>query len=165
MTKRCKDRRRRPQGAATILIIVNSAAQVNGANPFGLLARALHAGWRAAIRDRGGGQLRGVRSRCITLEFYSGDRGAGGYEPGRLTHDETQTLITADVETLQNMLRTDEFWALPSHVEESGMDGAQWILEVREGTRYHYIDRWCPQDGVANDVGRILLSIGRRHSQ
>jgi hypothetical protein len=84
--------------------------------------------------------------------------GAGGYEPGRLTQEETRALTTADVETLQNILLTGEFWTLPSRDKMLGMDGAQWILEVRDGARYHYIDRWCPQDGVVYDVGRHLMT-------
>jgi hypothetical protein len=85
--------------------------------------------------------------------------GAGGYEPGRLTQEATRALTPADVETLQKLLQTGEFWVLPSQAEESGMDGAQWIFEVRDSTRYHYIDRWCPQDGVAYDVGRHLMTL------
>jgi hypothetical protein len=36
------------------------------------------------------------------------------------------------------------------------MDGEQWMLEVRERERYHYISRWCPQDGVAFYAGQHL---------
>jgi hypothetical protein len=47
---------------------------------------------------------------------------------------------------------------LNARAARSGMDGAQWILEVRDGPRYHYLDRWCPEDGVAYDLGRLLMT-------
>jgi hypothetical protein len=83
--------------------------------------------------------------------------GLGGYEPGPLTHHATRPLTNAQMDTLRTRLAAGEFWTLPSHAGALGMDGEQWILEVREGARYHYIDRWCPRDGLAYDVGRELM--------
>ena len=49
-------------------------------------------------------------------------------------------------------------------IEEQGYivvraDGAQWIVEVREGARYHVVDRWSPDEGRIYEIGRHLMSL------
>src|SRR5258705_524385 len=64
---------------------------------------------------------------------------------------------------LRNAMR--DFWTtepipLPNGAE--GLDGARWILEGRQGTRYHVVDWWSPQEhaeGVEGGYRRLFLEI------
>jgi hypothetical protein len=84
---------------------------------------------------------------------------AGGGRGGQLTNDITRPLGANEIETLLTLLASGDFWGVPSKEALLGMDGEEWILEVRERERYHYIKRWCPQDGVAYHVGQYLATL------
>lgn len=94
--------------------------------------------------------------------------GAGGYDPGTLEHDTTVSISPESAEGELRQLTTDRFWTLPSQLPpidrrtgqvNGGFDGAQWILEVRDGTRYHFLDRWGPKAGIVHELGRHLMTL------
>lgn len=70
--------------------------------------------------------------------------GAGGYDPGHLAHDRTVPIRRDRAESVLTQLTRESFWTAPSQSATFGADGAQWILEVRDGAEYHYLDRWPP---------------------
>ncbi|HTC43957.1 MAG TPA: hypothetical protein VK696_02810 [Steroidobacteraceae bacterium] len=41
-------------------------------------------------------------------------------------------------------------------------DGSQWIVEVRDGNRYHYVDRWSPQDGPVPEIGERFIALSQQ---
>jgi hypothetical protein len=51
------------------------------------------------------------------------------------------------------------FWDLPSKEKLQGIDGAEWIIEGRDGDRYHVVRRWSPVAGPVRDIGLLLLGI------
>lgn len=70
--------------------------------------------------------------------------GTGGYKPGNLTVNKSK-IITQEVwDKFKNYLLKAGFWKMPSSINESGDDGAQWILEGKEIAKYHVVDRWTP---------------------
>jgi hypothetical protein len=73
--------------------------------------------------------------------------GAGGYEPGTLITNRTRQLTNPEWDYFVNLLERSCYWQLAAEADESGFDGAQWILEGTKGGRYHLVDRWSPQDG------------------
>jgi hypothetical protein len=71
--------------------------------------------------------------------------GKGGYQPGKLTRNTTASLSKEQTELLLDQVQGAALWKLPTRQSEGiGLDGAQWILEMAKGGRYHVIDRWSP---------------------
>jgi len=69
--------------------------------------------------------------------------GAGGYEPGRPTVNKQRRLDDKEWETFINKMNLMNFWRMPTiDSETEGHDGAQWILEGKNGSEYHVVDRW-----------------------
>ena len=90
--------------------------------------------------------------------------GAGGYDPGKLIVDESHTVSANKVTPLLGLLDTgSEFWAMPSIDEERfGLDGSHWIIEVRQGSRYHFVDRWTPRNDPVHAMGELFIDLSGR---
>jgi hypothetical protein len=71
--------------------------------------------------------------------------GKGGYNAGNLTLNETHELTKAQVAEFLGLLQKAAFWSAPSEDGAGGNDGAQWVLEGVENSRYHIVDRWSPE--------------------
>src|SRR6266496_2966955 len=81
----------------------------------------------------------GITLRIIRLS------GAGGYDPGRIEHEESLALTTDQWEGFLKLLDKAAFWEIPSAEKDlGGLDGSQWILEGQSGGKYHVVDRWTP---------------------
>ncbi len=53
----------------------------------------------------------------------------------------------------------DGIWSLQQAPSGQGLDGAEWIVEARSGTRHHAISQWSPGAGTLHDVGRQLIDL------
>lgn len=85
--------------------------------------------------------------------------GAGGYEPGSVVRKEERTIGDGQWCDFLTLLAKAGYWKLGDDYDDSGNDGAQWILEgVREG-RYHLVDRWTPDDGDYRAACIYLLNL------
>ena len=88
--------------------------------------------------------------------------GAGGYEPGSLAKQITRPLSEAEFGRFSELLRSAQFWELPTNLPLFGCDGTQWILEVLSSKGYHVVDRWTPYEEGPNRrfraVGEWLLA-------
>jgi hypothetical protein len=84
--------------------------------------------------------------------------GAGGYAPGTVSCRMQAPLAPADVARLQKMLSDTDAWSMPTEIESNGLDGSQWIIELKDGDRYHVVDRWTPQDGPIHSLGLAFLA-------
>lgn len=83
--------------------------------------------------------------------------GAGGYSPGTLIQNTTITVDRAQVNSLLALVDKVNFWTAPNPVEDqTGTDGAQWIVEGVRSGQYHVVDRWMPKNGPAHDLGMFL---------
>jgi hypothetical protein len=81
----------------------------------------------------------GITLRVVSLS------GAGGYEPGKIEHDETLTLSTNQWAAFVKLVEKASFWQTPTKEKyEQGFDGSQWILEGQAAGKYHVVDRWTP---------------------
>lgn len=74
--------------------------------------------------------------------------GRGGYQPGRIEHDETLTLTTNQWHEFSQLLEKSSFWTLPTDEKNAprGFDGSRWVLEGLSQGKYHVVDRWTPVD-------------------
>ena len=81
----------------------------------------------------------GITLRVVRLS------GAGGYDPGKIEHDESCALTAAQWDELLKLLGKASFWGTPTVENYSaGFDGSQWILEGQSAGKYHVVDRWTP---------------------
>ena len=85
--------------------------------------------------------------------------GKGGYEPGKLIRNTTATLSKEQTDLFRSQVKHYALWNLPTRQSgQIGLDGAQWIIEISGGGRYHIIDRWSPRaDDPVHEVGTTLM--------
>lgn len=85
--------------------------------------------------------------------------GHAGYEPGHIAQRVRRELTEEEWTLVMRALERTSFWEMSANppTEEIGVDGAQWIIEGSSG-RYHVVDRWGGDDGVAA-VGSVLLDL------
>lgn len=84
--------------------------------------------------------------------------GQGGYDPGLLVEDETKYITEEDFNELIDNLNKIYFWSLPTHDDQIGLDGAEWIIEGYKNGTYHFVTRWTPDYDGVNDFVRASQS-------
>jgi hypothetical protein len=91
----------------------------------------------------------GVRVQRIGERWLLSSRlldGPGGDEPGRVVRRSDRELSPEEAQALQRRLGGAHFWGTPWEDQaDTGVDGAQWILEGRHGSEYRLLDIWSPQ--------------------
>lgn len=86
--------------------------------------------------------------------------GAGGYQPGSVLRTARIALDTEKVEHIRHQIEASQAWSLPTNESDAGNDGAQWIVELRDGHHYHAIDRWSPKIGSpVHALGATFLAL------
>jgi hypothetical protein len=86
--------------------------------------------------------------------------GKGGYEPGKVGAIIHRSLSPTEVTEFRRIsIANNEIKLDPVDCSIMGMDGAQWILETRIGSEYHYVIRWSPQKGLVRETGLYLLKL------
>lgn len=84
--------------------------------------------------------------------------GAGGFKPGRLIVNKTESLPPDRVKNLAEKIQRLGYWTLPVRdAKGPGEDGAQWVFEGIERGRYHLVDRWSPRNGPVRELGLYFL--------
>ncbi len=71
--------------------------------------------------------------------------GAGGYAPGKLIVNKQKNISKVIWNKFIEQIAGIDFWSMKTSVNETGLDGAQWILEGRSVGKYHVVDKWTPQ--------------------
>jgi len=97
-------------------------------------------------------------SSTLTTKVSSGQ---GGYEPGKLIQDSIRTIKKEQTDWFLGRIEEMKFWSLPTEGSQEenviGVDGAEWILEGVEDSKYHLVDRWSPEKGAVRALGIIML--------
>jgi len=86
--------------------------------------------------------------------------GGGCYDSCALLLNKIYTI--SKEETQSSLQRVDKagFWSAPTLAEEeTGSDGARWIIEGVKNGQYHVVDRWSPANGVARELG-LMFAFG-----
>lgn len=105
-----------------------------------------------AVRVEWGGDD-GARLTAVELG------GAGGYEPGAVVRRLERVLSAEEEGELARVLQREDLFGMDPPSEESGLDGAAWILEGRRGGRYRVMQEWSPDAGPVRRMGLALLSL------
>ncbi len=92
--------------------------------------------------------------------------GKGGYEPGKLQKSVKSALKAETVAALDKLLTETKFNELKAKIEEGGLDGSLWFLEVVKNGEYRIVDRWSPDEGsVMRKIGEWFLSAAKWRPQ
>ncbi len=70
--------------------------------------------------------------------------GKGGYEPGNLIHNKKSDLSIKNFNLLIQKINKSKFWNMETESETMGNDGAQWIIEGFNKSKYKLVVRWTP---------------------
>ena len=62
-----------------------------------------------------------------------------------------------ELESKQRWLACGRFFELPFADNRGGLDGAEWFIEVKQGSKYHAVYRWSPSDSFVREFGRSLI--------
>lgn len=83
-----------------------------------------------------------IRGKCVlTLKIAEG---SGGYEAGKLIKDTSFFVTMNEWKNIVSKTSAINFWNLKSSVDDGGKDGAEWILEGKNRSKYHFVSRWTP---------------------
>jgi hypothetical protein len=83
--------------------------------------------------------------------------GRGGYEPGTLARTTKRALTAAEARLLENRLANAGMWEPTDKNPETGVDGAEWVLEGRRTSRYAFHDVWSPTDRTFPQYRRVCI--------
>jgi hypothetical protein len=68
--------------------------------------------------------------------------GQGGYDVGNVTVNKSRPLTIDEWARITEEVEAIKFWSIPTGGEESGCDGAQWVIEGVCNGQYHAVHRW-----------------------
>lgn len=95
--------------------------------------------------------------RCLTVKELDGE---GGYEPGKITFNQSRELSEDEWVTFSVKLHHANFWELTTLGDDVvGVDGARWIVEGVKDNKYHIVDRWSPEYENYRSACLYLLKI------
>ena len=103
---------------------------------------------RLEINDKGSGTF-----------FIKKSNDAGGYEPGKIIKNEKKEIGKDTVNAIIKSVEDSNLWGLPSKVEEQGLDGSHWIIELLSNGNYHLIDRWSPKSGPIRKLAISFIEL------
>ena len=85
--------------------------------------------------------------------------GQGGYEPGGVARRVVRQLTAAERARVDAMIRDSRVFDQRPTLCSAGLDGSEWIAEAVDGSGYHYVDRWSPEDGPSRVFGMHMLGL------
>ena len=65
-------------------------------------------------------------------------------DPASTWIEKTAALSRDQVTRFLTQLEQAHYWEMPAQIEDRGFDGAEWILEGVQNSKYHLATRWCP---------------------
>ena len=80
-----------------------------------------------------------VKKSNKSVLYLKVTNGAGGYEPGEIIEEEEIELSENQIDDLRRTVKSNKFWE-EKESDVFGLDGAQWIVEVKCEGDYHYVD-------------------------
>src|SRR5207244_12319796 len=62
----------------------------------------------------------------------------------RILFDKSARVPGDRVANFLSHLEQAHLWGMPTESSNSGLDGAEWMLEGTQDGKYHAVVRWCP---------------------
>jgi len=71
---------------------------------------------------------------------------------------QTKKLSVTDehIRLIRRAIVDESFWSVNSYQELVGPDGDSWVLEVKDGDRFHVAYNWLPTAGAVFNIGSLL---------
>lgn len=85
--------------------------------------------------------------------------GAGGYEPGNLTTNESKEINHETWGIFKSKLDALNYWNMSLGRMPIGTDGSEWILEGVDNEKYKVVTVWTPSQGKFYDACNYLLTL------
>lgn len=92
------------------------------------------------------------------LSFSMSD-GAGGYDAGKLIIHFEKAINNNQINKLIKIINKNDFFNQPSIINNAGLDGSRWIIEINIDGNYKVIDRWTPRRGINREIGNYLIRL------
>jgi hypothetical protein len=84
----------------------------------------------------------------------------GYYYPGMTFEHKRIQLNERDWNELKSAIAASAFWTATTNAEALiGIDGDEWIIEGRQGRKYHAVGRFHPKGNSFRDLGQIFLKL------
>jgi hypothetical protein len=85
--------------------------------------------------------------------------GAGGYDAGKLIIHFEKAINNNQINKLIKIINKNDFFNQPSIINNAGLDGSRWIIEINIDGNYKVIDRWTPRRGINREIGNYLIRL------
>lgn len=85
--------------------------------------------------------------------------GAGGYESGNESKRIARMLSARETKLFAEAVAAARVFDAPDKPGMWGSDGAQWVVEARDGERYQMHDVWSPDNGRVRDLGKAFIAL------
>lgn len=69
-----------------------------------------------------------------------------------------RALSRREIDAIDRTLADARIWDAPDIQRLTGLDGAQWIVEARDGKRYRLHKAWSPARGRVHDLGMAFIA-------
>jgi hypothetical protein len=97
--------------------------------------------------------------KYVTVKICDGN---GGFRPGKIILNKMFPINESQWKELQLQFDKLKFWNLPpTKRDQNGTDGADWILEAKRKTIYHFATRWSPQNGEFRHTCDYIIKLAR----
>jgi hypothetical protein len=93
-----------------------------------------------------------------TIRSYEFE-GMGGYprDAEKIIRHSVKVLSAPEIRTIRDAIHWSRVWMRPLEDGREGLDGSQWIFEVRDGENYNITKTWMPSRGGLRDLGYLLI--------
>lgn len=108
--------------------------------------------------------VRIVKGKVSAFLILKTTNGLSGYKSGELNIDTSFQISGSEWNLLNERLDQMKFWEQRSLVDGGGKDGGDWILEIKDDYRYHFVVRWSPnemRDKEFKGICEYLLSLSK----
>jgi hypothetical protein len=68
-------------------------------------------------------------------------------------------LEEATLKSNHDWIARGKYFELPFNDNRQGLDGAGWLIEVKQDNKYHAVYRWSPEDGFIREFGRTFIEM------
>jgi len=75
--------------------------------------------------------------------------------------DDPGTVSAEQVTKFLSALKRADYWRMPTELQKSGEDGAEWILEGVVNGEYHIVVRWCPGSDSDDTQGKAFANASK----
>jgi hypothetical protein len=107
--------------------------------------------WGPPVAIRYGGTPDNFERRAVQLT------GHGGYDPGEIMSQNTDSLSADDYTKLLAQLTAYSFWSLPRAHDVRGFDGSNLIVETVKDGHHQVLLRWTPEhDSEARGLAPLV---------